>query len=322
VDRNVPRLIAMGGTIAFHTTPDGARPYDCGADLLKAIGAGMDAVEVVDLFKGSSIGLTLVDLMSLLTCVYQARKCGRRGVVVTHGTDTLEETVYFLALTAPRDFPIVVTGAMRPEDAAAADGAQNLSDALATIDAPEAACAGPLAVMSGKIHAARFVSKFHATAGDAFHSAGGGIIGEIVETRPRFFFRPIFDDFVGTPSDSPLPNVETFLMTIGGSTKALSGLLAAGLDGLVVSGFGAGHVAPQHLDVLQDVVDAGTPVVVTSRCSHPMTLAETYGVAGTEIDLQKRGILMGGCLTTLKARLRLMIALACGVRPDTTFPVT
>jgi L-asparaginase len=95
----------------------------------------------------------------------------------------------------------------------------------------------------------------------------------------------------------------------------------AGVDGLVISGFGAGHVAPQYLDVLQPVVDAGIPVVVASRCSYPATLSHTYAVAGAELDLQRRGMLMAGGLTPLKARLRLMIALACGVAPEAAFPV-
>lgn len=315
------RLLAMGGTIAFGSTDRGASPKLRASDLgLELEGSG-HTIETVDVARTSSIALLGQDLLRLLAHVRDATADGCAGVVVTHGTDAMEETAYFLALTCPRTIPIVLTGAMVPGGSSDSDGPRNLRHAVAVASVPAAAQLGPLVVMRDEIHAARFLTKIHATMGDAFASPSTGPIGQLIESRPHVWLRPVYDDFVGIPTGPDLPRVELVTMTIAGSAQALDAVIGTNPEGLVIAGFGGGHVAPQYLDGLQVAIDRGIPSVVSSRCAGGTTLCNTYSVPGTELDLQERGALLSGAVSALKARLRLMVALACDVPPTRAFPV-
>lgn len=311
----------MGGTIAFQATDRGASPRFSASELGDGLARGEYAIEAIDVAASSSIALRGPDLIRLLSHVRDATAAGCAGVVVTHGTDAMEETAYFLALTCPRTIAITLTGAMRPGGAADSDGPHNLRQAMAVVTHPMASQLGPLVVMSDEIHLARFVNKSYATLGDAFRSPSAGPIGQLIESRPHFWLQPSYADFIGTPVGPDLPWVEIFMMSIGGNAAALLALIETNPDGLVIAGFGGGHVAPHYLDALQVALERGIPTVVASRCTGATTLSDTYGVPGTELDLRQRGALLAGGVSALKARLRLMIALSCDVSPDRVFPV-
>jgi L-asparaginase len=318
---NTIRLLAMGGTIAFEASDRDASPTLGASDLSLGVASGGYHIDAVDVASTSSIAHRGDDLLRLLQHVREAAEEGYLGVVITHGTDTMEETAYFLALTCPRTIPIVLTGAMRPGGSNDSDGPRNLRHAMAVASLPAASGFGPLVVMNDGIHTARFVAKIHPTMVDAFGSPSVGPVGQLIESRPHLWLRPTYDDFVGIPAGTSLPCVELVTMSVAGSAHVLDAVVGTNPDGLVIAGFGGGHVAPHYLEGLQVALGLGLPIVVSSRCSGATTLTDTYGVPGTELDLLRRGVLLAGGLSTLKARLRLMVALACGVAPAQVFPV-
>lgn len=319
----VVRLIAMGGTIAFEATHGGAIPRLYGSDLANWLDSSQITVEPVDVAHMSSIGLTDKHLLQLSQLVRDAQTDGCAGVVITHGTDTLEETAYFLALTCPRkDLAIILTAAMRPNGMAGTDGPTNLRAALGTATSTGAADAGPLVVINDEIHTARFVTKSHATRVSAFSSPLSGPIGQVVEHRPTIWFTPRYTDYLGTPTNAHLPRVDIVKMAIGVDPTHLRAVIDTQPDGLVIEGLGGGHVPPTLLDSIDTAVQQDIPVVIASRCGDGPSLQATYAVPGTEIDLQQRGALMAGSLSAVKVRLRLAVALALGCPLPTAFPTT
>ncbi len=181
----------MGGTIAVKASSDGAL-HALGADDLAALVPEAPVeIETVDFSEGSSIALESEQLLRLARAVTDQSVSGLDGVVVTHGTDTLEETLYLLALTAPRTPPaVVLTGAMRGADVPGADGPANLAAALRVATHAPAAALGPVLVLDGQIHAARFASKVSAQSVGGWGSPAAGPLGRIVEGRVSVWLTP------------------------------------------------------------------------------------------------------------------------------------
>ena len=144
--------------------------------------------------------------------------------------------------------------------------------------------AGPVVVMSDEIHAARFVTKSHATSPGAFTSSTGPI-GQVVESTAALWFRPLYTDFLGPVTASQLPRVELVTVFVGMDPTALQAVIATHPDGIIIEGIGGSHVPPALRDCLDEAVGKGMPTVVTSRYGHGRTLRGTYAVPGTEIDL-------------------------------------
>ncbi len=316
------RLIGMGGTIAFAASTLGAVPTLGAADLSRAM-PGSDDVSPVDLAGISSIGITEEHLRLLVGEIEAAVAGGYRGIVVSHGTDTMEESAYLVALAVPRaGVPVAFTGAMRHHGAPGSDGEANLADALAVARLGEAGGRlGPVVVMNGQVHAARFVAKRHSVGLDAFSSPDAGPVGAVTEGRVSTWFTPTYEDFVGGFAAGPLPRVEVVHMTTAFDPVFMAGLPASNPRGVVLAGFGGGHAHTSTLGLIDQLVATGIPVVAASRCGAGDTLRSTYGVAGTEIDLQDRGVVMAGALSPVKVRLRLAVALANGLTASAVFPL-
>jgi L-asparaginase len=315
------RLIGMGGTIAFGSTPDGAVPQLDAAALTAGLGSVAVGVEPLDLTNVSSIALRDEHLLALARTVHESMDSGFGAIVITHGTDTMEETAYFLALTVDRRrAAIVLTGAMRHHDLEGYDGLANLRAALIAARTPGMAHAGPVVVMSDEIHAARFVTKSHATSPGAFTSRPGPL-GQVAESEAALWFRPLYPDYLGPVTAGKLPRVELVSMVVGVSPAILDAVIDSQPDGVVIEGFGGGHVPPALLDCVDQAIAHGIPVVVASRSGDGPTLRETYAVPGCEIDLQSRGAVMGGSISALKARLRLAVAIATGHPVEAAFPM-
>ena len=315
------RLIGMGGTIAFGSVPEGAVPQLSTADFVAALGPIAAGIEPLDVTNVSSIALRDEQLLALARAVDDSMNRGFGAIVITHGTDTMEETAYFLSLTfRPGRSAIVLTGAMRHHDLDGYDGLANLRSALLASRAPGIADVGPVVVMSDEIHAARFVTKSHATNPGAFTSRPGPL-GQVSESEAALWLRPVYSDYIGPVSASQLPRVELVTMVVGMSPAILQAVIDGGPDGIVIEGFGGGHMPPVLLDCLDQAVARGIPTVVASRCGDGPTLLETYAVPGTEIDLQARGAVMAGTISAVKARLRLAVVIATGYPLGAAFPV-
>lgn len=304
-------VIGLGGTIAMRAADGGgAVPALSPAELVEAVPQLADtgiAVEAVGLQERPGAWLSFDDLTALRHAVDTHLDGGVDGVVVTQGTDTIEETSYLLDLTYDRDAPVVVTGAMRNPSLAGADGPANLLAAVRTAAGEHARGLGVLVVFHDEIHAARRVRKTHTSSPATFRSPTGGPLGYVVEERPRLLSRLPDRPVVPVPAGAPQPRVGLVTVTLGDEGEWLADA-ADRYDGLVVAAFGAGHVPEPMVDPLTELARR-IPVVLASRTGAGPVLSATYGFLGSESDLLSRGLLRAGFLDPLKARILLHTAL-------------
>nr|WP_153470012.1 asparaginase [Streptomyces kaniharaensis] len=311
-------VLTLGGTIAMTRTAaaSGVTPTLTGSDLVGAVPGLQGAAEVTveDFRQMPGASLAISDIVSLVDRLQQADRDGVDGVVVTQGTDTLEETAYLTGLYHQGSMPVVFTGAMRNAAAAGADGPANLLAAVQTAVSAEARGTGVLVVLGDEIHAARNVRKMHTTSPGAFESPTTGPLGHVAEGMARFHgsLSPIAP--VPLPV-GPLPQVEIVTASLGSSGTLLKGLEGE-VSGLVVAAFGAGHVPESWCGQLEALA-AAMPVILASRIGTGPVLTSTYAFPGSESDLLARGLISAGTLDPYKARLLLISLLAAGMpRPD------
>ncbi|MEU8660052.1 asparaginase [Actinoplanes philippinensis] len=308
-----PRVLVagLGGTIAM--TGDavgGVTPTLSARDLVGAV-PGLDGsadLEVVTFRNQPGAALTIGDLVELSGLLARGFADGVVGAVITQGTDTIEETAYVLGLLHPGDEPIAVTGAMRNPTLAGADGPANLLAAVRVAASPEARGLGCVVVLADEIHAAGRVRKTHTSSVAAFTSPVGGPLGYLSEGRPHVLNRPHRPRALPIPPVGPSPRVGLYTATLGDDGGLLP-VLAASLDGLVIAGFGVGHVPASWVPHLAAIARR-IPVVLTSRTGAGFTATSTYGYPGAERDLLARGLISGGALDPYKCRLLLQLLLA------------
>jgi L-asparaginase len=321
----VIRFLAFGGTIASVRRPGEAevRPTLSGAELLESVPelAEIAEVDVREFPPIASFAVTLADMHALADAVAEAFAAGREGVVITHGTDTIEETAYALALMLPRGQPIVLTGALRNPTLPGTDGPANLLAAFRVAASPLCAGLGPLVVLNDELHAARFVTKTHTSRVSALASPGAGPLGEVSEGRVEVWWRPAWEDELGRPESVDGVSVELVRLAAGVEETLLRAAVERRPDAIVVEGTGGGHVMPPLLSALDEAIASGIPVVLASRVASGPNLESTYRMPGGETDLIDRGVVPAGSIRGHKARLRLLIGLALGREPRELFPV-
>ena len=317
-------VFSLGGTIA--STDDGPAAAGRGVtprlrarDLLQAVPRIQEVAELEAVaFRQTASGdLTLQDLVALAAEITQRFEQGVDGVVVTQGTDTIEETSFALDLLVPGDRPVVVTGAMRNPTLAGPDGPANLLAAVQVAAAPSAAGLGTVVVVNDEVHAARFVRKTHTSSPATFRSVTVGPLGWIVEGRPRIAFR--MPTLAGVPyrvvDGGAVPPVALLTSVLGDDARLIGQVAAAGYAGLVLEAFGGGHV-PAHVVPALEALAARMPVVLASRTGGGEVLRQTYGFPGSERDLLVRGLVPAGFLDGRKARILLSVLLASGTDLD------
>jgi L-asparaginase len=303
-------VLSTGGTIAM----SGARATPAlDAD---ALVAAVPALADVTGLRARSIRgvpgahMSAADALAVARAALAETAAGR-GVVITHGTDTLEETAVLCDILHGRGEPIVLTGAIRPASAPGADGPANLADAVATAGAPQAEGLGALVVFAGELHAARAVRKVSSISPAAFGSPAGGPLGSVAEGRVRIAARPQRPAAplpVPDALDALVPIVPTWL---GDDGSGLRAALRDGADAIVFVALGAGHVAPAVLAALRDAA-AALPVALAVRPAHGVLLHATYGFEGAETDLRASGALPAAALSAQAARMVLLAGLASG----------
>jgi L-asparaginase len=321
VTDRTPRVtvFSLGGTIASTadgppTATGGVTPRLGAAELVQAVPQLQQAaqLETVAFRQTASGDLTLPDLVALAAEITRRFEQGVDGVVVTQGTDTIEETSFALDLLLPGDRPVVVTGAMRNPTLAGPDGPANLLAAVQVAAAPGAAGLGTLVVLGDEVHAARFVRKTHTSSPATFRSPTVGPLGWVVEGRPRIALR--LPALAGVPyrvTGDAVPPVALLTAVLGDDARLLGQVAAAGYAGLVLEAFGGGHVPSGVVPALAELA-ARIPVVLASRTGGGEVLRETYGFPGSERDLLSRGLIPVGFLDGRKARILLSVLLAGG----------
>jgi L-asparaginase len=309
-----PRIavIAMGGTIAM--TPDasgGVAPSLTADELVTAV-PGLAEVDVQistrTLRALPSPSITFDDLAALVEVICAEIDAGVTGVVVTQGTDTIEEAAFFLDLAVPGPVPVVMTGAMRHPSLAGPDGPANLLAAVRVAASTAARGLGALVVFADEVHAARLVRKTHTASTGAFVSPGFGPLGLVVEGEPRLLTTP--GPRWCLPVGSLLTKVRVGVVpTALGDDGELLRRVGYGFDGLVLAGVGAGHVPASVVPVVAQTASR-IPVVLASRAGAGAMLTRTYSYPGSEIDLIGRGLIPSGFLDPYKARVLLHMLLA------------
>jgi L-asparaginase len=308
-------VFSLGGTIASTNagaSSSGVTPQLIASDLIAAIPQVREVAEVtaVEFRQVPSGDLTIPDIVALAHAIDDSFRRGADGVVVTQGTDTIEETSFALDLLVQNSRPVVVTGAMRNPTMASADGPANLLGAIRVAASHHASGLGTLVVLNDEIHAARFVRKTHTSSLGTFRSPSSGPLGWLIEDRLRIVYRvaPLsgFRHFTA----EAVPAVALIKCSLGDDARIIDRLESLGYAGAVVEGFGGGHVPARIASALESL-SARMPLVLASRTGSGELLQETYGFIGSERDLlSRRGLISSGVLDGPKARILLSLVIS------------
>ncbi len=309
-------VIGTGGTISG-VGRDRLDYYDYGTsgrfmhvDELIATVPELDRVAEVVAVRYRNVPSTAVgpaDWLALLKLIDEAAADpAMQGVVITHGTASLEETAYFLGLTVKVSIPVVVVGAMRPSSALGADGGANLLNGVRVAASPEARGMGALVVLNDEINAARDVGKTSTFRLNTFVSRDLGILGYADPDRVIFYRKPLRRTAPDTEFDvrgaAALPRVDIVPSYAGADSVLVDAVVAAGAKGIVCGGFPPGSPSPAQKEALVRAAADGIIVVQSSR-------AGSGRVIGAQESLQRAGFLDADSLTPQKARILLMLAL-------------
>jgi L-asparaginase len=310
-------VLALGGTIASTGAGPGVTPTLTAEQLVESVPALAEAAKIqADTFRQvPSPELTLLDLVALAREIERRIHGGDAGVVITQGTNTIEETAFTLDLLVDSDAPVVVTGAMRNPTLPGADGPANLLAAVSTAASPHARGLGTLVVFADEIHAARYVRKAHTQSIMPFRSSPIGPIGWVSEGAARIGARPVGRRHLELGEIGEPPPVA--LLTFGsGDEGLLAGAVApAGYRGLVVEATGGGHVTARSVEELERLAHQ-MPVVLASRTGAGEVLSRTYSFVGSEVDLAERGLINARAMSAARARALLRLLLAADATLD------
>ena len=292
-----------------------------GAGVLPKLGAG-DLVNAVpgletianirsrSLFSLPSPHMEIATAVQIADAVDEEFASGADGVVVTQGSDTIQESAFALDILLDPKRPVAVTGAMRNPSLPGHDGPANLFSAVSAVANPAIAGQGVVVVMDDMIHAARHVHKAHTTRVGAF-SSDPILLGQLAEGRLILHGALLPLPRIDRRAVAKPANVALLQGSMGDHGELVDAVLSCGYQGLVVEGMGGGHVHPAMADRLEKVA-ARIPVVFASRTRGGTTLQGTYAYTGGEMDLIGRGLIRSGWLHALKARILLSLLLAKG----------
>ena len=315
------KVFSTGGTIASKYDPvkGGLVPALKGEDLLEAVPEikKIARIEVEDICNVGSAD------MSPEVWIKISRRTNEvladpnvAGVVITHGTDTLEETAYFMDLTVTSQKPVVLVGAQRAASMPDSDGPRNILNAIRVAGSPEALGKGAMIVMNGQINAAREVTKTNTIEGETFKTLEFGQLGVADLEKVRFYRAPLRRQTISLSPEAKLGRVEIVLHYAGNDGRVIRGLLSqGGLDGLVIAGTGLGHVSQTAFEAVKEARDRGIPVVISSRV-YTGRIIPLYAAKGRGVTLKQIGCVLADNLSPQKARILLMLALTKTKNPE------
>ncbi|EKE71759.1 asparaginase [Celeribacter baekdonensis] len=309
-------LIATGGTIAS-SADKAAGAVNAGLTgeaLLRSLHDPLDGISVVveNFEAAGSYALDLATIHHLCRRIDAVLSDDAvNGVVVTHGTDTMEESAFLAWVLTKTDKPVVFTGAQRHAGQPDTDGPRNIHDAICAAASTELIGVGPVILFEGDIHGARYVTKAHTSRVDTFRSIGHGKLGEVDHGKVHLYTRPAQ---ARVAFDTPKLDPDVELIGLGlGSTPRLMGLAADhGASGIVLSAFGRGNAPKGFAGEVARLVAKGCIVAVASRCQEGRTRA-VYGKDSGGVTLVEYGALLAGDLSAVKTRLLLSALLGAGL---------
>jgi L-asparaginase len=309
-------LLATGGTIAMKIDPIKHAPVPAisGEDLLATV-PEVSKYATVEVKNISNISSDYMDPVRWTGLTREASAALARpevaGVIVSHGTDTLEETAYWLDLTVDSQKPVVLIGAQRNASESDFDGPRNLLNAVRIAIDPQSKGKGAMLAMNSQINAAREVTKTHTSSVETFKSGDFGFLGAVDFDRIVYWRTPLRRQHVPIKTDN-MPYVEIVAMYGGADGYLVKAALDHGAKGLVIQGLGWGNVNQPMFAAIKDAIAKGVPVVITSRVPNGRVLPN-YGFEGGGKTLAEAGAVMGDDLSPQKARILLMLLLQNGV---------
>lgn len=312
-------ILATGGTIAGAADARSAAGYNAGAVSPEQLIAAVPGIEKVARISAEQVASIGSQDMNEEVWFKLARRIAELtaqsdvdGIVVTHGTDTMEETATLLQMVVPRGKPVVLVGSMRPSTALSADGPLNLLEATMVAAAPEARNRGVMVVLNDTIHGAADVTKTNTTAVETFHSPNRGAIGHVSLNGATFFLPPPPGAVTYTlPAAPPLPKVAIVYAHAGMDAGVVKAALEGGARGIVLAGVGDGNASEATIAALAEAAKAGVAVVRSSRTGSGAVLRNI------EVNDDSNGFTAARYLNPAKARVVLQVLLANGISaPD------
>ena len=268
---------------------------------------------VEDLYHLASPQITEREMLGIKNRIEEAVEEGYDGVVVTHGTDTLEETAYYLELTLDVNLPIVITGAMRSSNEIGADGLANLRSSLVVATDDESADKGVLVVMNDEVHTATYVTKTHTTNVATFQTPTFGPIGLVSKNNVIYFQKLIKKEHYNVSTTEK--RVYLLKAYAGMDGELINAVCNLGADGLVIEALGAGNLPPKTVPAIRNCIENNIPVVFVSRAFNGVT-QDVYDYEGGGKRFQQDGVIFTTGLSGQKARIKLMILLEAGIPFD------
>lgn len=319
-------ILALGGTIATSPDATGAMQMGLGADDLVAAVPLLASVAEIEAETVSRVGSHSLSFDQIHALAAKIRGLKADGIVVTQGTDTLEETSFLLDLLLETDKPVIVTAAMRNPALTSPDGPGNLLAAVRVAADPwmraHARALGVVAVMLDEVYAASDVLKIHPTRINAFAATHTGPLAALVEDRLVPLSLPVRDAIeaarrhLGPAKDGKASPVAMLWMSLDEPGRLIEAIASApdrlGYRGAVIGAMGGGHIPERAVDSMLKLA-AAVPTVVSPRAGGGPLLRQTYGGASSEIELRKGGLIWGGRLHPLKARMLLETCLRAGL---------
>jgi len=301
-------ILATGGTIASRYDPrhDDVRAVGQASDLAAWLGTQAPSlmVQARDIMTVNSYQMGLPDVYRMVQEIRRAvQENDVAGVVVTHGTDTLEESAFMADLLVGSDKPVVFTGAQRSADDPHSDGPSNLLDAVRVAGSPAARGHGVLVAFGQEIHSARWVSKVHTSALRAFGSPGAGPLGSIDGDHVQMVFRPRAQPILDCPAIEP--RIDLIRLCVGADARFIDCAVEGGAQGIVLEALGRGNATAAVLEGIGRAIAREIPVVVTSRCPEGL-VAPIYGGSGG-MGLARAGAIFGAGFSGAKARILLSV---------------
>ena len=303
-------VLHTGGTISMQADASGA-VVTSQDNPMNHVSNPLEGVEVhaLDFFNLPSPHIKPKHMLALYQKIKEESE-HYDGFVITHGTDTLEETAYFLDTMEVPHKPIVLTGAMRSSNELGSDGVYNYLSALRVASDDKAADKGVLVVMNDEIHAAKYVTKTHTTNVSTFQTPTHGPLGLIMKHEILYF--KTAEPRVRFDLDK-IQGLVPIIPVYAGMTEELLDLLPVDqLDGLIIQAFGAGNVPKETAQKLNALIQEGLPIALVSRCFNGIA-EPVYAYEGGGVCLQKAGVFFVKELNAQKARLKLLIAINAGL---------
>lgn len=303
-------VLHTGGTISMQADASGA-VVTSSDNPMNHVSNPLEGIQVhsLDFFNLPSPHIKPKHMLALYQKIKE-EAANYDGVVITHGTDTLEETAYFLDTMEVPHMPIILTGAMRSSNELGSDGVYNYLSALRVASDDRAADKGVLVVMNDEIHAAKYVTKTHTTNVSTFQTPTHGPLGLIMKQEILYF--KTAEPRVRFDLDH-IQGLVPIISAYAGMTDELIDMLdLEQLDGLIIQAFGAGNIPKETAQKLESLLQKGIPVALVSRCFNGIA-EPVYAYQGGGVQLQKSGVFFVKELNAQKARLKLLIALNAGL---------